>query len=517
MVNRWQSALLAAALLAAALPGMAVAQARISEVLVYPGGAEVKRVQTVAASSPEAEFACIPARIQLDALQARGGPGLQVGEISVLTEPSAAVPACSGQPQLDARIRSLEDERAGLAAERSALDLVLGYLRQSGDAKSPAQAATAESLRRQGVAALQQQHQLQRRIEAVERQLQPLLAQREAARGDVSSWHRIRVRVSGQGELTLITRSPHAGWQPVYRADLQSSTSRVAVERRAEVQQTTGEAWNDVQLRLSTRQPQREMAPAEPQAWLLSKLDPMPRMPMAAMAAPPVAFKSAERGAMAEADLAADLPSFQTEFDLQFSVPGRVSLASGSERRGYTLERLSWPAELHTVVQPAVQAQAYLQATVPRPEGFFPAGKLLLARDGDHVGETLFEPTPEAVQRLYFGPDDRLRVRVEPERREAAQGGLVGNRRVLQLSRRYLIENVGNQALAVQLLEAAPHAQREDIEVEAQFEPAPSEPRWRDIDGLRLWRLNLAPRQSQPVAARYRLSAPRDMQVLGWP
>ena len=86
MVNRWQSALLVAA-----LPGMAGAQARISEVLVFPGGAEVQRVQTVAAGTQEAEFACIPARIQLDALLARGGTGLQVGEISVITEPSAAV------------------------------------------------------------------------------------------------------------------------------------------------------------------------------------------------------------------------------------------------------------------------------------------------------------------------------------------------------------------------------------------------------------------------------------------
>lgn len=512
MVNRWQSALLAAA-----LPGMAIAQARISEVLVYPGGAEVKRVQAVSAGSQEAVFACIPARIQLDALQARGGPGLQVGEISVLTEASEAVPACSGQPQLDAQIRGLEDEMAGLAAERSALDLVLGYLKQSGDAKVAAQAATAESLRRQGLEALKQQHQLQRRIEAVERQLKPLLAQRETARGGVRSWHRVSVRVSGSGELALITRSPHAGWQPVYRADLASEGGRIAFERRAEVQQATGESWNEVQLRLSTRQPQREMAPPEPQPWLLSKLEPMPRMPVAAMAAPAAEYKLAERGRAADAGVGADLPSFQTDFDLQFSVPGRVSLASGSERRGYTLERLSWAAQLHTVVQPALQTQAYLQATVKRPEGFFPGGKLLLARDGEHVGETHFEPGDEAEQRLYFGPDDRLRVRAEPEQREAANGGFVGSRRVIALSRRYLLENVGSKPLPLQLLEAAPHAQHEDIQVEARFEPAPSQQRWREIDGLRLWSLTLAPRQQQSISASYRLSAPRDMQVLGWP
>ena len=43
----------------------------------------------------------------------------------------------------DAQIRALEDDKAALVAERSALDLVLGYLKQSGDAKLPAQPATA--------------------------------------------------------------------------------------------------------------------------------------------------------------------------------------------------------------------------------------------------------------------------------------------------------------------------------------------------------------------------------------
>ncbi|MFN4115302.1 MAG: DUF4139 domain-containing protein [Inhella sp.] len=511
MAKRWQLSVLAVA-----LPAWVGAQGQIREVLVYPGGAEVRRVQAVAAGVQEVVFTCIPARIDLDSLQARGSGSLRVGELSVLTESSEAVPACSGQPQLDAQIGALEDDRAGLQAERAALDLVLGYLKQSGDAKLPAQAATAESLRRQGLEALRQQHQLQRRIEAVERQLKPLLAQREAARGGVRSWHRVTVRVSGQGELSLIARTPHAGWQPVYRAELNSDAARVAFERRAEVQQTTGESWQDVQLRLSTRQPQRASSPPEPQPWLLSKLE-----PVVMDATPKLAYQAAlaMRTAQARAEDRADasLPSFQTDFDLQFTVPGRVSLASGQERRGYPLELLSWPAQVHTLVQPALQSQAFVQATVKRPEGFFPGGKLLLVRDGEQVGEGFFQPTDEAEQRLYFGPDDRLRVRVEPEQRDAGSGGLVGNRRVITLSRRYLLENLGGKPLQLQVLEAGAHAQHEDIRVEASFEPAIGAPRWREIDGLRAWSLLLAPGQQQRLNATYRLSAPRDMQVLGWP
>lgn len=501
------------------LPTAALAQgARISEVLVFPGGAEVQRVLTVAAGTQEAQFACIPARIQLDALQARGGSGLQVGELRVHTQPSAAVPECSGNPPLDAQIRELEDRRAAQQAETKALDLVLGYLKASGDPKAPAQAAVADALRRQAEAALKSQHLLARRIEQLDDQLKPLLAERDEARGGVEQWHRVSVRVAGSGELTLTTRSPHAGWQPVYRADLDSSNSRIALERRAEVQQATGESWRGVKLVLSTQQPRRATALPDPQPWLLRKMEPRMQplarasMPMAAPPAPKVAMELA-----GTRDLAADLPSFETDFDLQFTVPESVQLASGSERRSFTLQRLSWNAELVTQVQPRAQAQAYLMATVKRPEGFFPAGSLLLARDGRHVGESHFAPGSEAEQRLFFGPDDRLRVRVEPEQREAANGGFIGNRRIIALQRSYLLENTGSKPLNVQLVEAGPVAQHEDIKVESRFEPAPAASTWRELPGVSLWRFSLAPKAQQRVRAQYELSAPKDMAVAGWP
>jgi len=504
------------------VPTLLAAQPRISQVLVFPGGAEVQRVQTVPAGAIEAVFACVPARILLDSIKAQGSAELRVGEISVQTQPSVEVPACRANPSLEAQIRQLEDQRAVLKGEREALDLLLGYLRQSGDAKQPANAATAESLRKQALEAFKQQHALQRRDEALELALKPLLAQRDQAQGGVDRWHRIAVRVSGSGELTLTTRTPHAGWQPVYRADLIGAESRIQLERRAEVQQTSGESWRDVSLSLSTRQPSRVMALADPQPWRLSKVDvqgyfPPPMEFKPAPAPAPMAKHAASRVGAAAPAVDADLPSFQTDFDLQFSVPGSVTLASGSERRSFTLERLSWPAEVVTQVQPRQQAQAYLMATVKRPEGFFPTGKLLLSRDGDFIGETQLNVSSEAEQRLFFGPDDRIRVRVEPEQRDAANGGFIGSRRVMALKRAYVLENTSAKALTVQVVEAAPHAQHEDIQVEARFDPAPKENRWRELDGVRLWSLQLAPKQSQRLRADYQLSAPKDMVVAGWP
>lgn len=502
------------------LGGVAMgAQARVTEVMVFPGGAELQRETAVAAGATEAVFACIPARIELDSLRARGEGGVRVGEIAVRTLNPDNAPSCSGQPQLDAQIQKLQEQKADLQAERDALDLMLTLLRQNGDAKLPA--AQVEAARRQALDALRQNNQLLRRQTAIDEQLRPLIAERDQRNAAVSQWHEVRVRVDAAqaGKVLLSHRTRYAGWQPVYRAELDSAGKQLRFERRAEVAQTTGESWDGVQLSLSTRQPQRASQPSQPRPWLLRE---RPQMEVASFAAPAPVMSAAPPPAAMKVSgsrLAVDepLPSFQTEFDVQFRVPGATQLASGSERRSLSLERLNWPVELFTQVLPAQQTQAFLVAVLKRPAGFFPAGRVQLLRDGEAVGESHFAPGQEAEQQLGFGPDERLRVRAEPEQRDGGDKGFIGPRREMQLTRRYVLENTGKQALTVQLLEASPQSQHESIRVEAAFEPAPLAAPYRELPGVRQWQLPLAPGQQQAVTARYKLSAPKDVTVIGWP
>jgi uncharacterized protein (TIGR02231 family) len=485
------------------------AQARVTEVLVYPGGAELHREVAVAAGAQEAVFACIPARIELDSLRARGEGGVRVGEISVQTRGPES--GCRAQPSLDEPIRQLEDRKAGFKAERDALELQLQVLRRGGE-QLPS-ATVLEGVRRQAAEALRQQHQLARQMEQIDEQLKPLLAQR--GRSGVTQWHEVRVRVDAAqaGRVQLITRSPQAGWRPVYRAELEGQQLRL--ERRAEVQQTTGDDWEGVSLTLSTRQPERQAAPVEPQPWLLSKLEPRSAMLLEKVQVSGSRIQPMAAAAPAPVDAA--LPRFETDMDVQFRVPGATRLNSGAERRSFSLERLSWPAETLVQVQPAVQAQAYRVALVKRPDGFFPPGPMQLYRDGERVGESPFELGNEAEQRFGFGPEDRLRVRAEPEQRDGGNAGFIGKRRELQLTRRYTVENTGKQALTVEVLEASPVSEHEEIKVESRFEPAVQAGGVRDIPGLRRWLLTLAPGQRQLLSASYRFSAPQDMQVQGWP
>ena len=145
---RW----LAACVPALVLPALAMAQSRIDEVLVYPGGAQVTRLATVAAGARELVLNCMSARFDPDSLQIDAPAGVNLGPVQLETLPRERVPECATNPADDS-LRKLEGQRDQLAAEASALDTSLGYLKAlgSGEARStPATgiAATADSIRK---------------------------------------------------------------------------------------------------------------------------------------------------------------------------------------------------------------------------------------------------------------------------------------------------------------------------------------------------------------------------------
>ncbi|RZL33546.1 MAG: DUF4140 domain-containing protein, partial [Rubrivivax sp.] len=135
-----------------AQPQQAPAASRIDEVLVYPGGAQVMRLATVAAGARELLLNCLTARFDPDSLQIDAPAGVNLGPVQIETLPRERVPECATSP-VDEQLRKLEGQRDVLAAEAGALDTSHGYLKAlgSGEARStPANgiAATADSIRK---------------------------------------------------------------------------------------------------------------------------------------------------------------------------------------------------------------------------------------------------------------------------------------------------------------------------------------------------------------------------------
>jgi uncharacterized protein (TIGR02231 family) len=322
-----------------------------------------------------------------------------------------------------------------------------------------------------------------------------------------------------EAEVALRYQLRGPGWTPAYRAQLDTATRRVRLERQALVAQASGEDWRGVRLRLSTGQPLRATGGREPAPWRVGLASPQPPAPpqqaMRAAVAPALAAAPAPLQEAAE-------PLFEVQvaeqaFATEFRVPQPIDVPSDGQRVAVTLGQHEDAVALAVRTSPRNEAAAYLVAEFAPPPGVWPAGALQLYRDGAFVGSTRWTP-PQQTQgtqaSLSFGVDERVRVQVEADEEQQGSAGVFGGRAERQLRRSYLVENRHATPIAVQVLEAAPVSVDEQVRVQTQFTPQPAELEWRKRPGLLLWRAELGAGQTQRFTADYRIDHPKDTRLV---
>lgn len=534
--------LLSAALLSiAASSAHAQDTSRIARVTVYPGSATVERVAKVPAGARSLTLACLPASLDVQSLQINADPAVRVGEFNVLTEDRDVAAGCASP--LDGRIRELEDQIAGVKAEASALQLVDGYLRsvaQTGNGQeaaapatsaprvatpTPAQiTATADVLRKSGQDSFARAHQLQRKQEALELALKPLVAERDRVASQRARVVSVTINLAAEreAELRLSYQVRGPGWQPTYRATLDATKSTVLIERQALVAQNSGEDWSNVQLTLSTGQPGRATQGRLPREWTLD-VAPPPR-PVAA-AAPVMAMAAApspvarSRNAVEEAMPTFDVSTLDKGFATEFAVPQRITVPSSGQRVTLALGNHTAPATLITRAAPAVEEAAYLLAHMAQPPGVWPAGPAGLYRDGAFVGNgridfgTPSAGAPAGSTSLSFGRDELVTVRAEPAQDLTGSTGFTGSRTERKTRRAYSVENRHKTGITLQVLHAAPVSRNEKIEVESRYQPQPTDTAWNRTPGTVAWQQPLAAGATAQFSAEHSIRYPKDVEL----
>ncbi|RKR68750.1 DUF4139 domain-containing protein [Acidovorax sp. Leaf73] len=534
--------LLSAALLSiAASSAHAQDTSRIARVTVYPGSATVERVAKVPAGARSLTLACLPASLDVQSLQINADPAVRVGEFNVLTEDRDVAAGCASP--LDGRIRELEDQIAGVKAEASALQLVDGYLRsvaQTGNGQeaaapatsaprvatpTPAQiTATADVLRKSGQDSFARAHQLQRKQEALELALKPLVAERDRVASQRARVVSVTINLAAEreAELRLSYQVRGPGWQPTYRATLDATKSTVLIERQALVAQNSGEDWGTVQLTLSTGQPGRATQGRLPREWTLD-VAPPPR-PMAA-AAPAMAMAAApspvarSRNVVEEDKISFDVSTLDKGFATEFAVPQRITVPSSGQRVTLALGNHTAPATLITRTAPAVEEAAYLVAHMAQPPGVWPAGPAGLYRDGAFVGNgridfsTPSAGAPAGSTSLSFGRDELVTVRAEPVQDLTGSTGFTGSRTERKTRRAYSVENRHKTGITLQVLHAAPVSRNEKIEVESRYQPQPTDTAWNRTPGTVAWQQPLAAGATAQFSAEHTIRYPKDVEL----
>ena len=210
-----------------------------------------------------------------------------------------------------------------------------------------------------------------------------------------------------------------------------------------------------------------------------------------------------------------DVTAVDSAYATEFTVPQRVTVPSGGQRITLSLGPQDVRAELLTRTTPAREEAAYLVALLPTLPGVWPTATVALYRDGAFVGQGTLNNNDSALSRtgLSFGRDEKVIVTAEAVQDNTAKAGLTGSSIERTRSQAFRIENRHPRPVALQVLDAAPISQNEQVKVESRYDPAPTDTAWNRQPGAVLWSQSLPAGTSTRFTATHSLRYPQDTRL----
>lgn len=527
------------------------ANSTINAVTVYPDSARVTRSTTLNLPSGETKVILpgLPLQLETNSLRVSGTSTKAVSLGSVqLAEQMSSDAVQARERQLQEEIRRWQEKRQEVADAKTRAEQQLAFIRATG-LQQPSKDNNAQGANMLPLNQWQQAWQTleaataeaQTKVRTADKTLQDFdkgLAQLQEqldqiATGETSNRTAslyVKAAEASTLTLTLSYQIPQASWSPVYEAELDSANGKLQLKTQAAIQQSTGEDWSNVKVKLSTLRPTASASLPVLNSWVISLNTPQAEAPAA------TSFKSADRleqsATSATADSyvamppAAPAPTVKmTEensalmtgaYNAEYQVPGLFTLASGSDTRRVTLENQELATKLELSSAPRLDPRAILttESTYSGQAPLIP-GSAALYRDGNFIGNTqIAEIKTGELLKLAFGEDDRVKLLFQPTPEKTTQPGLLSSRKRLDYNYRITITNQHSEARSVKLYDNIPVADNSEISVALTGDV----PSLKDIDnkkGVNAWVRDVAAGSTMQVNYGYSISYPQDQYLNG--
>lgn len=538
-------ALLAALLATTALPSLAdtiTASSTITAVTVYPDGAKLTREVTFtapAAGTHELLVVDLPLDSDPGMIRLAPSEGLTLGAFNLRADrlPPREDPLTPDQEAAKTRV---EEAEATARAAQLALDAVSAKV-EAAEAQvrflasfsgALPDGATPETI--QSMAAMIGAETLAARqaalaarselfpVEKALRDAQEALAKAQAAYDALPTADMAYTALSlaltaaeaGEQTVTVTQYVGNASWRPVYDLNLtRKEGDALVLNRSVLVTQYTGEDWAGVALTLSSSRPSEQAAPS--QLWPeLRSIGPdvEDELLRKSMGASDMAMLPVE--SIAEAAPAAITAGVAMEGDtVVYQYPELVTVATGVEDLRLSLDSLDFTPVVEAVAVPRLDRTAFVMASFTNGsnEPLLP-GEAMLFREGVLVGSTWLDVIAPGVETdVGFGALETLRVKREMPKRATGETGVFTASNQQTESAVISIENTGDEAWPVRILDQVPYSEQEDLVVDFTADPSPTETDVEGQRGILAWEFDLAAGGKQTITLEHTLSWPEDM------
>ena len=536
------------------------ATSRVDAVMVFPTGAEVRRLGSVRLDPGDHTivFADLPARAIASSLrvEAKASGKLAIGSVDsrrLFVPRSDGANAASERKRIEDAIEKLRDEKSALEGAIKAAEAqrtLINNLAQLPTRPQPANTVAAEPDWAQLFALIGQRSgeaqktmlDTQIKVRELDRQVKDLEGKLASVAPTQDERTELKLFVNAESaleaEIAIHYQVTTASWIPFYEARLATGSKTLAPKlqlvRRASIQQKSGESWDNVSLSLSTTRPGAGTAAPELKEMTIDYEPEAPRPPPAPAGGLTRSMMQREamgRAASVDEDrvdkavtqnaapIAAEEAKSVIEtqaFQAVYGIPGRVTVPPTGEPKRVQIDTAELDPALMVRTVPKREPKAYLYAkvTIARGAPILP-GQVALFRDGTFVGHgKLPQLSPGEEYELGFGADDHVRVRHAVAEEKRSETGIISTSKTDVRNFRITLKNLHERAIAVAVIDQIPVSQNADIKIDLIGKTAPSK---RDLDdkrGILAWDMKLEPDEERLVDFGYRVTWPAAKRIL---
>ncbi|MFP4386161.1 MAG: mucoidy inhibitor MuiA family protein [Alphaproteobacteria bacterium] len=500
-------------------------------------------------------FKGLPLNIYTDSLRAQGTSSANVifGALEHRRESfeDYIVPR---EKELNAQIEKLEDQNKAHNAEKRALSSAREFLENIGktavlreneqiarlelDPESWAGAAEGLSakLSENMKAALALDIKMRNNKEEIEKLRNELRGLRTGQKQSYAVSLPLEADKATTLDVELVYQISNASWQPAYDARLDVGSQDLELIQYAQVNQKTGEDWEDITLTLSTARPSRgaglpdlathwvslheQRTYDKARAQMFGANTAASGHPQAAMMETMAMANSVNEQARAPKRARFQTARIDTQgFIGQYVIPGPVDVKADGTRAKVLVGSFETDNTLEIQVKPQYDTNGYLVAKATL-KGESPAlpGKVSLFRDGAYIGQSHTEMLrPGDETELAFGIDDNITVTRNMLTDKKSESGMITKSTILERSFTTRIKNLHKKPVSLVVLETIPVPRNERIVVEI-LENKTTKGYDQDVDdvkGLLRWSTKLPSKEVAEINLGWSVSWPKDSVISG--
>ncbi len=507
---------------------------RLDRVTIYSGQAMAERVLEVTASAPGAvtvRVGPLPMSADKESLQTRiqGASavlqGLEVRQRTGQLDEGA-------RDGLRRQIEALQDEVRGMAAEKRSilagmkmLDAMIASVGKDG--LSGYSGMTIDNVfsfvttQSAALDAREQAHDDAR--DALLDRIADLQKQLGGNANAVRPYQEVDLSLyfqrAGTAQIRLLYLVSGAAWEPIYDLRLDPDLTNVDVGLVGRIYQQTDEDWDDVQVLLSTAQPQLGLDPPSlprrfARVWEMSRgrsAGIAPSSDLAALGYRDAPAEETEALGGIRANFAREKDAFTVaptvsvqDFGLsqQFALPNRISLSAGTEPRQFRLVDVPLEVRPERYVVPSLSQQTFLRAEVTsEADAPLLPGVARIFLGPDYLGESSF---PLMLQgdstMLNLGIDPNLSVSYEKVVDQRDNPGVLSStvRHNYLFEAKLKLSASAQREIEVLVEEVLPIAQDDRIKIapykmQAGYLDTDQDKQDREERGIWRWRVKMRP------------------------